>query len=111
MLDVSASASDGFVIVVPRGEVDAATAQHLSGTLQAATDGAERVVLDLRELNFMDSSGLRIVLTAAERASRAGTYELFVVRGPRRIQRVFELANVVDRIHWIDDPADLPAPA
>ena len=108
MLDVATSVHDGFVHVFPRGEIDAATAQHLAAALEAVD--SKRVILDLRELNFMDSSGLRIVLRAADRAAGPGGYELFVVRGPRRIQRVFEIAKVADRIRWIDDPAEFPSP-
>ena len=108
MLDVATSVHDGFVHVVPRGEIDAATAQHLAAALE--TVGSQRVILDLRELNFMDSSGLRIILRAADRAAHSSSYELFVARGPRRIQRVFEIARVADRIRWVDDPAELHPP-
>ncbi|MGH2969359.1 MAG: STAS domain-containing protein, partial [Solirubrobacteraceae bacterium] len=61
-------------VVVPTGELDLATAPALEAALQRALESAAsgRVVLDLRELDFIDSSGLRTLLTARRRAEDAG---------------------------------------
>ncbi|WP_053227109.1 STAS domain-containing protein [Solirubrobacter soli] len=58
-------------IVLPHGELDIATVE----TLQAALDGVERggrLVLDLRGLSFIDSSGLHLLVALDRRAQRDG---------------------------------------
>ena len=56
-------------VIIPTGELALATAPALEDALQGAfEDGSGRVVLDLRELEFIDSSGLRTLLTARRRA-------------------------------------------
>jgi anti-anti-sigma factor len=59
-------------------------------------------VLDLREVSFMDSAGLRLVLEA----SRAGA-SFAVVRGPREVQRLFDLVGLDEgRLTMLDQPPD-----
>ena len=71
-------------VVVPTGELDLATAPALEDALGRAFDGGSgRVVLDLRELEFIDSSGLRTLLTARRRAEEAGRAVLARRRPPR----------------------------
>jgi anti-anti-sigma factor len=60
---------------------------------------AEGVVLDLREVTFMDSAGLRLVLQNA-RAIDAFS----VVRGSREIQRLFDLVGLEGRVTILDRP-------
>ena len=52
------------VVVVPEGEIDLATIDELQAELDAAAGRAERVVLDLRAVTFIDSAGVRLVLEA-----------------------------------------------
>ena len=80
------------------GELDLATACRLERALRDAEAEATQVVLDLRELTFLDCSGIRVILGAALRARRAG-HGLTVVRGPAQVDRVFTLtgaANAID---------------
>jgi len=58
-------------IVQPRGELDVATVE----TLRAALDEVEhsgRLVLDLRDLSFIDSTGLHLLVALHQRACRDG---------------------------------------
>ena len=56
----------GVPLVCVAGELDLATAPQLSGAAKVALEGApERIVFDLSELRFMDSSGLRVLLEIA----------------------------------------------
>jgi len=50
------------------------------------------VFLDLRDVGFMDTSGLRLVIEEQQRAA-AGRYRFAVVPGPRKVQRLFEIAG------------------
>ena len=58
-----------------------------------------RVVLDLRELEFIDSSGLRTLLTARRRAEQAGA-EFSLVAGHPGLERTLEIAGVRKVFTW-----------
>lgn len=63
-----------------------------SAVIAAEASDAERIVIDLSGLTFMDSSGLKLLLQAYAR-SQADSDRLRIIRGPRRVQRVFELSG------------------
>ena len=87
------------LVVVPAGEIDLATVDELAHALTAAREEAGRVVLDLREVSFMDSAGLRLVLEA----SRDGLFA--VVRGQHEVQRLFALVGLDEgRLMMLDRP-------
>ena len=88
-------------VVVPTGELDLATAPTLETALTKAfgTD-AGRVVLDLRELAFIDSSGLRTLLTARRRAEEAGS-AFSLVAGHAALERTLEIAGVHKVFTWL----------
>jgi anti-sigma B factor antagonist len=90
---------DGALVVIPRGELDLATAPALEAALDRALTAAPRVVLDLRELEFIDSSGLRALLTARRRAQDAGA-EFSLVAGDRGLERTLEIAGVLEVFSW-----------
>lgn len=91
----------GTVRVVPHGELDMATCPELERHLRELRDaGFDRVVLDLRELTFMDSSGLRAIIRE-DAAARAEGRTFSLVAGPPAVQRTFEVACVVERLPFI----------
>src|SRR5246127_4175017 len=91
--DVATEHSGDALIVAPRGEIDLATVDLVRGAVERDQQPGEGVVLDLRGVAFMDTSGLRYVLELNERATRDG-FALRVVRGPTAVQRVFEVAGI-----------------
>jgi anti-sigma B factor antagonist len=87
-------------VVVPTGELDLATAPALEEALERAfSGGSARVVLDLRELEFIDSSGLRTLLTARRQAEVAGA-QFSLVAGHRALERTLEIAGVHKVFAW-----------
>jgi anti-sigma B factor antagonist len=94
------------------GELDLSGAPPLEEEIAelAARDGVRRVVLDLRELEFMDSSGLRTVALAERRLSAAGR-ELVLVRGPELVQRVFSITRMDEHLRFVDDPESVDGEA
>lgn len=89
-----------------RGEFDiagAAEAERSIEELERLVPGD--VVFDLRELRFMDSTGLRLILSADARARERGARAV-IVRGPEQVHRVFRTAALEDRLRFVDDPAD-----
>lgn len=93
------------VVVVPTGEIDLATVDRLQAEVDAATAEAKQVVLDLRAVAFIDSAGLRLIVHSS-RALEAGGGSLAVVRGPREVQRVFDLVGLQERVTMLDQPPD-----
>ena len=90
----------GSVRVVPCGELDMVTAPELERRLRDLRDsGFEHVVLDLRAVRFMDSTGLRVVM-CEDAAARAAGRRLTLVAGPPAVQRIFEIACVLDRLEF-----------
>jgi anti-sigma B factor antagonist len=87
-------------VVIPTGELDLATAPALEASLNRAFgDDSGRVVLDLRELEFIDSSGLRTLLTARRQAEDAGR-QFSLVAGHRGLERTLEIAGVHKVFIW-----------
>jgi anti-anti-sigma factor len=81
-----------------RGELDMASAPILVSRLHRLLDEpVEQLVLDLSELTFMDSNGLRTVLLAKELCDQHGC-ELLLVPGPPQIQRLFEITGMRGRL-------------
>jgi anti-anti-sigma factor len=91
------------VRVAVHGELDLATAPALDDALRQASAESSRVVLDLRGLSFIDSTGLRSVLQAHAHA-RADGHDLLVVRGSDAVHRVFVIAGVAELVPLLDEP-------
>jgi anti-sigma B factor antagonist len=107
ILDVENGEHDGVVRVGLRGELDLSTVPKVEEALRLAEAGSPPLlVIDLSKLGFLDSTGLRCVITAAERAKEQGR-RLVVVRGPDPVQRVFSITGVDERIELVDDLAGL----
>jgi anti-anti-sigma factor len=84
------------------GELDLVGARLLEETLREhERERPERITLDLSELEFMDSSGLKAILEADGRA-RNGGWRLRVVRGPEHVQRLFHITQVDRRLEFVD---------
>jgi anti-sigma B factor antagonist len=95
---------DGAVIAVSAiGELDIATAGLLDEELRRVHELSPRLlVLDLRGLTFLDSTGIRTILAADARAQEDGA-ELKIVRGPEQVDRVFRLTGIGDRLDIVDE--------
>jgi anti-anti-sigma factor len=102
---ISISDSGGRAVVGVWGELDLATAPELETVLLERLDAGEDVVLDLRELQFMDSSGLRVLVTAHARATDGGP-RFAVVRPPEggEVARILDIAGVEPQLNLIDEP-------
>jgi len=98
------------VCVHVAGALDLATSPLLAQTLRSAELRARRVVLDLRELTFMDPSSVHVIVDASVRARRVKR-QLILVRGPSQVDRVFTLTGAANVLEIGDlDPTEPPAP-
>jgi len=100
---ISLAEIDGRAHMTLRGELDLATAPELEQLLTERIDAKQDVVVDLRGLEFMDSSGIR-VLVRAMRVSRTNDVELAVcVRSSSPIHKVLELSGVIGVVPIVED--------
>jgi anti-sigma B factor antagonist len=94
-------------VVAVSGELDLASSPALQEELdRVAASDARMLIIDLRELDFMDSTGLSVLVRAHQRAEEQGR-ELAMVRGPQQVQRLLTLTGVSDRLTVIDSPEEL----
>jgi len=84
-------------VVVPVGELDLDTAQELEAVL-ATRSGP--VVVDLRELSFIDLAGLRVLLEADARSRQDGMNLRFIPG--RMVRRLLEVAELPDRLAYVE---------
>jgi anti-anti-sigma factor len=97
--------------LVLSGELDLVTAPDLEDTIAAlCVDGAREIVLDLRRVVFMDSSGLRTILATMDMC-RAHTCELMMIAGNGACRRLFELTGVLDDLPLRDADDELLEPS
>jgi anti-sigma B factor antagonist len=106
-LAIETRTDDGRVTLVLSGEFDMASVPRFEDELAAVEAGAPAtIVVDLDRLQFMDSSGLRALVAADDRARHAGR-RLAIVPGPPQIRRVFEITHLHERLDLVDDAADV----
>ena len=89
-------------VVAPRGELDLFTIDKVETALHHRSEPCERVVLDLRAVTFLDTSGMRLVVEAVHELDREGL-RFAVVRGGPDVQRLFALARLEDRLPFFDE--------
>ena len=90
------------VVVVPTGELDLASVDDLARQVRELRhDGFDRIVIDLRRLDFIDSSGLQTLLALHGEAARDGQH-LTLVPGSAHVQRLFELTGTRGVFAWRD---------
>ena len=107
LLEVEISEGEGAVEARLSGELDLSTVGDLESRADEALQGQPPlVVLDLREVTFLDSSGLRWILRLDRRQRDAGG-RLVVVRGGRRVARVLELTGAADELELVEDPTEV----
>lgn len=108
ILEIASADSGEQITVSLRGELDLSTVGKVQDELRRVeASEASVVVLDLSSLTFLDSTGLRAVITAHERAHEQGR-RFVIVRGPDAVQRVFTITRLEERLEMVDDGSNLP---
>ena len=105
-MSVETSHRDGASIVAITGELDVATAGPVEEALLGVEeDEPERIVLDLRELRFIDSTGLSLLINADRRGRKAGR-QVTIVTGTGPARRILQTVGLDTRLDVVQD---LPA--
>ena len=102
-LAVERTSDEGVELVLVEGELDIATAPRLISVLNRAVQEALRsLVVDLSHVDFMDSTGLALLINAHRRLTRRSK-GFAVVCPPGPLLRVFEITDMVDTLHVCPD--------
>ena len=80
------------LVVVVYGELDLSSADRLNARLTGLLSSSSRIVLDLREIDFIDSAGLHCILDV-DRASRDAGVEFLLIQGPEQARRLFDVTR------------------
>lgn len=91
-LTIEQSSESDFTVLAVAGEIDLATAPQLE-TQVANVDPTGKVMIDLSEVTFMDSTGLRVLISAHERASDGGG-KLAIVAGEGAVTKLLAITGV-----------------
>jgi anti-anti-sigma factor len=95
---------DGATVIALVGELDLVNASSLERELESIeAEPPETLIVDLRGISFIDSTGLRAVIAADQRA-RAGDRRLVVVGGAPAVDRLFSVTQLEQRLDIVDDP-------
>lgn len=106
-LTFETTVTDQRAVVALEGELDLTGSSGLEAELERIEGpDLEELVLDLSGLRFMDSTGLRIVVMADQRARERGR-RMILVRGNPDVQRVFELTRLLERLTFVDSVEDI----
>lgn len=84
-----------------------ATASHLEREIASAASGQPKaIVLDLRGLDFIDSTGLRALISEHERSRRSGrTFAL--VKGSKQVDRLMSITRLSEHLRIVSAPEDV----
>jgi anti-sigma B factor antagonist len=108
-LSLDVTERDGVAVVAVHGEVDVSTAPRLRQQLiETASSGQDTVVVDLDAVEFLDSTGLGVLVSGLKRFRTQGG-DLLLVCNPPRVLRVFEitgLTKVFSMHHTVDEAVE-----
>jgi anti-anti-sigma factor len=107
LLTFQTTVTGDTAVVALSGELDVAGAGLLENELDriVADHEPSALVIDLSNLAFMDSTGLRLIVLADDRSRRDGR-ALTLVRGQPDVQRVFEITRMTERLQFVDSAAE-----
>ena len=104
---IETEAQGSSALVTIRGDLDIQVAEHVAAELdRVEATGPDNLVLDLRRLSFMDSSGMAVVAAAQTRAAAAGR-RFAVVSPPAGVMHAFRVSGLAELITIADDVADV----
>ncbi len=97
-MDIQQEKGDGVTIVALQGRIDGNTSRSLEEALTKSLDqGERRLVLDMTEVEYITSAGLRVVLVLAKRLA-ASKGNLVVCSLSEPVRQIFEIAGFLPLI-------------
>ena len=98
---ISSEKLEDEAVITCWGELDLMAASDVETHLrEVEAAGVKRIVIDLSPLEFLDSTGLRVLIAADSRARRQGR-QLAIIPGPEPVHRVFRIALLDRRFDFV----------
>ena len=104
--EASTRRTPGGAVVAFTGDLDIAAEDVAATALTEAMEDTEVLVADLRELAFLDSTGVRVLIAADLQAREKGV-RFGVARRDGMVRRLLEVTHMEQRFAVVDDPAEL----
>lgn len=95
---------DGRLTIAPAGELDVMTVPELERRVRELPPAVQELVIDLREVSFIDSSGIRALLLASE-SCRQQDVELSVMQGAGQVAQVMRITQLGNALRIVDADA------
>jgi len=102
--DVRCEHRDAGFVVVASGEIDLWSAPEVRAAMAAHETRERGVVLDLRGVTFMDSSGLGLIVEQQQRARKLGFRFAVAVGAASDTHRILEMSGLAKVLELVDDP-------
>ncbi len=94
-------------LVKPHGRIDSATAPQLAEALDGITNaGQYKIILDLSDVDFMSSAGLRVLISTQKTCRRYNRGEVALSSVPKRIHDALDLAGFIPLFKFYDNSLD-----
>lgn len=93
-MNIRKTQEDNKLTVAVEGQLDTETAPQLEGELRTAVNGITELIFDLSELDYISSTGLRVLLSAQKVMNRQGSMTIRNVKP--EIMEIFEVTGFVD---------------
>ena len=94
MLNIKKNAVGDVLTVSLEGRLDTVTAPQLDASLRESMDGMKELILDLRDLEYISSAGLRVLLSAQKAMAKNGSMKLINVGDI--LMEIFEVTGFAD---------------
>ena len=94
MMEITKNIKDSELDIQLRGRLDTSTAPQLEEEIKHSINGIKTFILDLKDLEYMSSAGLRIILSAQKTMNKQG--KLIIRNVNDTIMEVFEMTGFAD---------------
>lgn len=93
-MEIKTARNESTLTVAPVGRVDTTTAPELEAKIAASLDGVTHFILELSEVSYISSAGLRVILSAQKQMNKQGSMEVTGVNAD--IREIFEITGFID---------------
>ena len=94
MLNITQKKKDTQLLIALEGRLDTVTAPRLETELNASLDGITDLIIDMKDLEYISSAGLRVLLSAQKTMNKQGS--LVIRNVSDLIMEIFEVTGFVD---------------
>ena len=94
MLNITKDANGSYLMIALEGRLDTVTAPVLESELKGALDGVDDFIIDMQNLQYISSAGLRVLLSAQKIMNRQGN--MVVKNASEDVREIFDVTGFSD---------------